>query len=90
MPRALVNIRPIIVVRVAGDVEGSRISDLVIDGLSIEVPTSLKDGAPFVMDLLTNVNTWDGEIIQLLENIRKAVEPEALYMLPLSDEVANG
>lgn len=92
MPRHLASLRPTIIVRVAGEVHDGKVNDVVIDGLYAEVPTKHEvfKEVYTTVDLLAGVDTFDANIIKLLENIQAAMGAEPETSLLVSDEVSNG
>lgn len=92
MPRLLADVRPSFVVRVAGEVDGLGVTDIAIDGLSIEVPGRNLAGENVVhsYDILEGVDTYDANIIRFLENLQAAMEEEVTFFLKHPREVSNG
>jgi hypothetical protein len=90
MPRHFANLRPIFVVRVGGDVSGRNVSDVAIEGLFMEVAGShaIFKEVYTTCDLLRGVDTYDANVIRLLENIQAALALEPSLALLQADEVA--
>lgn len=91
MPRHLDNVRPIIIVRVGGEVHDGKVTDVAIEGIFAEVParSGVFNEVYTTVDLLSGVDTYDANIIKFLENIQNALGFEPAVLL-LTDEVAHG
>lgn len=91
MPRHLANIRPSIIVRIGGEVHGGQVDDVAIEGIFMEVPTKHEvfKEVYTTVDLLSGVDTFDANVIRLLENVQAAMDLEPVTSL-LVREVSNG
>lgn len=91
MPRHLANIRPSFIVRVGGEVRDGQVDDVAIEGIFMEVPVSHEvfNAVYTTVDLLDGVDTYDGNVIRLLENIQAAMSMEPVTSL-LVKEVSDG
>jgi hypothetical protein len=98
MPRLLANIRPTFIVRVGGEVDGQNVNDVAIEGLYMEVAfiplvdgrNVFHPGVVTTVDILHGVDTFDANVIRLLENIQAALDTEPATALLVTDEVSDG
>lgn len=81
-----------------GDVRGRVVSDVAIEGLYIELviyevktrlpgDTAARGITTTTFDLLAGVDTYDANVIRVLENLQRALGSEPEQALLMTDEV---